>query len=83
LYEYYPTKSQAQPKILKKLSEHQINQSEQEFIKKKYSDYVKSVKESQVCMGATRRNFQAQYKILKTARLGTGTLKNEIGHVTD
>jgi hypothetical protein len=27
---------QAQPKILKKLSEHQINQSEQKFNKKKY-----------------------------------------------
>jgi hypothetical protein len=49
---------QAQPKILKKSSKHQINQSErkcsQNFL------YLKSVKEPKIHMGATQRNLQAQ-----------------------
>jgi hypothetical protein len=56
---------QAQPKILKKLSENQINQSERKFAQKKNFQYLKSVKEPKICMGATRRNLQAQPKILK------------------
>jgi hypothetical protein len=47
---------QAQPKILKKLSEHQIYQSGRKF-------FQKSVKESKTRKRATRRNLQAQPKI--------------------
>jgi hypothetical protein len=53
---------QAQPKILKKLSEHLIYQSERKFSQKNYASYLKSVKEPKIRMGATRRNLQAQPK---------------------
>jgi hypothetical protein len=56
---------QAQPKILKKLQEHQIYQSEQKFSQKKYVSYLNSLKEPKIRIGATRRNSQAQPKILK------------------
>jgi hypothetical protein len=49
------------PKIL----EHQINQSEQKFSQKKYVWYLKSVKEPNIHMEATRRNLRARLKILK------------------
>jgi hypothetical protein len=52
---------QVQPKILKKLSEHQINQS----VSKKVCLVLKGAKEPNICMGATRRNLQARPKILK------------------
>jgi hypothetical protein len=55
---------QAQPKNIKKLSEHQIYQSGRKFFQKNYVSYLKSVKEPKICMGATRRNLQAQPKIL-------------------
>jgi hypothetical protein len=41
---------QAQPKILKKLLEHQIYQSEQKLSQKNYVEYLKSVKEPKTCM---------------------------------
>jgi hypothetical protein len=56
---------QAQPKILKKLLEHQIYQSERKFSQKNYVSFLKSVKEPKILIGATRRNLQAQPKILK------------------
>jgi hypothetical protein len=56
---------QAQPKMLQKLSEHQINQSEQKISQKKYVWFLKSEKEPKIRMGATRRNLLAQPKILK------------------
>jgi hypothetical protein len=40
--------------------EHQINQSKRKFFQKKYVWYLKSVKEPNIRMGATRRNLQAQ-----------------------
>jgi hypothetical protein len=66
---------QAQPKILKKSSKHQINQSEQTFSQENYVSYFKSVKEPKIRMvdeicrlniriGATRRILQAQLKIV-------------------
>jgi hypothetical protein len=48
---------QAQPKILEKLLEHQINQSERKFSQRKYVYYLKNVKEPKIRMGATRRNL--------------------------
>jgi hypothetical protein len=48
---------QAQPNMLKKLSEHQVNQSEQKFSQKNYVSYLKSVKEPKIRVGATRRNL--------------------------
>jgi hypothetical protein len=56
---------QAQTKILKKSSKHQINQSVRKFSKKNYVSYLKSVKEQNIRIGATRRNLQAQPKMLK------------------
>jgi hypothetical protein len=56
---------QAQPKILKKLSEHQIYQSGRKFFQKKYVKYLKNVKEPKIRIGTTRRNLQAQPKMLK------------------
>jgi hypothetical protein len=56
---------QAQPKILKKSSKHQINQSERKFFQKNYVSYHKSVKEPIIRISATRRNLQAQPKMLK------------------
>jgi hypothetical protein len=56
---------QAQPKILKKLSEHQRYQSKEKFSLKNYVSYLKSEKEPKIRMGATRWNLQAQLKILK------------------
>jgi hypothetical protein len=50
----------AQPKILKKLSEHQINESERKFSQEKYVYYLKSV--SQILIGATRRNSPGSLK---------------------
>jgi hypothetical protein len=57
---------QAQSKILKKISEHQIYQSGRKFFQKKYSWYLRKEKEPNIPMGATRRNLQAQPKMLKT-----------------
>jgi hypothetical protein len=65
---------QAGPKILKKLSEHQINQI---FAKKKYVKYLKSVKEPKIRMGATRRNLQDRPKILKKYRNIKSTNQNK------
>jgi hypothetical protein len=59
---------QAQPKILKKSSKHQINQSERKFSQNNYVSYLKSVEEPKIRMGATRRNLQAQLKIQKRYR---------------
>jgi translation initiation factor RLI1 len=56
---------QAQPKILKKSSKHQINQSERKFSQKNCVSYLKSVKEQKIRIGATRQNLQAPSKILK------------------
>jgi hypothetical protein len=56
---------QAQPKILKKLQKHQINQSERKLSQKKYVYYHKNVNKLENRIGATRRNLQAQPKILK------------------
>jgi hypothetical protein len=47
------------------MSGHEINQSEPKFSQKKYIYYLKSVKKPKIRMGATRRNLQAQPKILK------------------
>jgi hypothetical protein len=49
---------QAQPKILKKNSKHQINQSERKFSQKTM------FRTSKICIGASRRNLQAQPKML-------------------
>jgi hypothetical protein len=56
---------QAQPKILKKSSKHQIYQSERNFSQKYFVSYLKSVKEPKIRIGATERNLQAQPKMLK------------------
>jgi hypothetical protein len=56
---------QAQPKILKKSSQHQIYQSERKFSQKNYVSYPKSVKEPKIRIGATRWDLQAQPKMLK------------------
>jgi hypothetical protein len=53
---------EAQPKIQKILSEHQIYQSGRKFSLKNYVSYLKSVKEPEI---RTRRNLQAQPKIQK------------------
>jgi hypothetical protein len=55
---------QAQPKILKKSSKHQINQSERKCFQKNCVSYFKSAKEQKIRIGATRRNVQAQPKML-------------------
>jgi hypothetical protein len=49
------------PKIL----EHQINQSKRKIFQKKDVWYLKSVKEPNIRMEATRRNLRARLKILK------------------
>jgi hypothetical protein len=67
-----------QPKILKKLSEHQIYQSEQKCSQKKYVQYLKSVKEPKICIGATRGNLQAQPKILKMTGTPNLPIKKKI-----
>jgi hypothetical protein len=59
-YGSYPTEFEAQPKILKKSSKHQINQSERKFFQKNYVSYLKRVKKSEIRMGATRRILQVQ-----------------------
>jgi hypothetical protein len=68
--------------MLKKNSEHQINQSEQKISQENCVSYIKSVKEPKIRMGATRRNLQAQPKILKkiigTPNLPIKTKINEI-----
>jgi hypothetical protein len=46
----------AQPKILKKLSEHQINESERKFSQEKYVYYLKSVQEPNSYWG-----YQAEF----------------------
>jgi hypothetical protein len=56
---------QAQPKLLKKISEHQIDKSEQKISSENYFSYLKSAKEPKMRMRATRRSLQAQPKILK------------------
>jgi hypothetical protein len=56
---------QAKPKILKKSSKQQINQSERIFFQKNYVSYLKSVKEPKIRIGATGRNLQAQPQMLK------------------
>jgi hypothetical protein len=56
---------QAQPKILKKTSKHQICQSERTFSQINYVLYLKSVKEPKIRMGVTRWNLQASPKISK------------------
>jgi hypothetical protein len=56
---------QAQPKILKKSSQHQIYQSERKFSQKNYVSYPTSVKEPKIRIGATRWDLQAQPKMLK------------------
>jgi hypothetical protein len=40
--------------------EHQINQSKRNFFQKKYAWYLKSVKEPNIRMEATRRNLRAR-----------------------
>jgi hypothetical protein len=52
-------------KILKKISEHKINQSKRKISQKKYALYLKSVKEPRIRIEATRRNLRARPKILK------------------
>jgi hypothetical protein len=59
---------ETQPKILKKLSEHQIYQSKRLFPQKNYVSNFKSVKEPKMRMGASRRNLQAQPKSYKNDR---------------
>jgi hypothetical protein len=56
---------QTQNEILKKLSEHQIYQSGQNFFQKKCAQYLKKEKEPKIRLRATRRNMQAQLKIVK------------------
>jgi hypothetical protein len=59
---------QAQPKILKKSSKHQINQSERKCFQINCASYFKSVKEQKIrkgAVGANLRNLQAQPKMLK------------------
>jgi hypothetical protein len=53
---------QAQPKILKKILEHQSTNQNENFPKKNYVSYFKTVEEAKICMGTTRRNSQAQPK---------------------
>jgi hypothetical protein len=48
---------QAEPKILKELSEHKIYQSGRKFSQKNYVSYLKSIKEPKIRMGATRRHL--------------------------
>jgi hypothetical protein len=51
-----PRSLQAQPKILKKSSKHQIYQSERKCSQKNYGSYLESVQELKIRIGATRRN---------------------------
>jgi hypothetical protein len=53
---------EAQPKILKKLSEHQIYQSGRKIFQKKYVLFLKSVKEPKIRMEATRWNSPGSLK---------------------
>jgi hypothetical protein len=53
------------PKSLKKSYKNQIYQSERKFLQKHYVSHLKSVKESKIRIMATRRNLQAQPKMLK------------------
>jgi hypothetical protein len=59
----------AQPKILKKVSEHQIYKSKRKCSQKNYVSYFKSGKEPKICIGATQGNLQVRPKILKTNQL--------------
>jgi hypothetical protein len=54
------TNLQAESKILK-----YQNESKRKFFQKKYVWYLKSVKEPNIRMEATRRNLRARLKILK------------------
>jgi hypothetical protein len=56
----------AQPKILKKNSELQVNQSKRKFSQKKYVYYLKSVKEPKIRMRATGRNSPGSLKNNRT-----------------
>jgi hypothetical protein len=62
------------PKIL----EHQINQSKRKIFQKKYVWYLKSVKEPNIRIEATRRNLRARLKILKKNLIAKSTNQNEI-----
>jgi hypothetical protein len=53
------------PKSKKNHRSTKINQSERKFSQKNYVSYLKSVKEPKIRIGATRRNLQAQPKILQ------------------
>jgi hypothetical protein len=44
--------------------EHEINQSKRKIYQKKYVWYLKSVKEPNIRIEATRRNLRARLKIL-------------------
>jgi hypothetical protein len=56
---------QAQPNNIKKLSEHQINQSKKKKSQIKVCLVFQNEKKAKIRMGATRWNFQAQPKTLK------------------
>jgi hypothetical protein len=56
---------QAQPKILKKIIETPNLPIRKKISQKNYVSSLKSAKEPKIRMGATRRNLQAQPKMLK------------------
>jgi hypothetical protein len=64
---------QAQPKILKKITETPNLPIKTKIFPKKYVWYLKRLQEPKTRMGATRRNLQAQPKILKKT-IGTPNL---------
>jgi hypothetical protein len=66
----------AQPKILKKIT-GTPNIPNENVPKKNYVSYHKSVKETKICMGATRRNLQAPSKSSKSHRNTKSTNQNE------
>jgi hypothetical protein len=71
------TNLQAESKILKYWNIKSTNQNEN-FSKKKYVWYLKSVKEPNIRMEATRRNLRARLKILKKNLIAKSTNQNEI-----
>jgi hypothetical protein len=77
-YVGYPTNLQAEPKILKKLLELQIYQSERKISQKKNcSSYLRSEKEPKICMKATQQICRLDPKSLKNYRNIKSTNQNE------
>jgi hypothetical protein len=64
LFEGYPTEFAGSTQNHKKIIETPNKPIKTKIIPKIYVLYLKNEKESKICLGATRRNLQAQPKIL-------------------